>query len=281
MNDMTTSQQVCSVHGAYEAPVLSFMGRMMVGKCPRCVDEVRAEDVSIQIRTNSRAIRYDTIYPYMAVPPLFRGSRLASIEHRIHSVAYAANKNGYAYRIAYESLKRPMIIISKRSTGKTMLGCITLNEYAIGGSSADGGVVVGYTTLEDMTRRVIDASRNRANVTHIMDAYTTPDLLFIDDVHGIRESVQSILFRVIDSRYLQRKGLIMASSMDHAVLRESLGEKITSRLNHMKSFVCMVKKEDVFCLYHNAKPWYNRSAISSSNVRGFPPPAQTGSGEAC
>jgi DNA replication protein DnaC len=174
-----------------------------------------------------------------------------------------------------------MIIISPASTGKTMLGCVALNEYAIGGSSATGGVVVGYTTLEEMARRVIDASRNRANETHIMEAYTTPDMLFIDDVHGIRESVQSILFRVIDSRYLQQKGLIMASSMAHAVLREILGERIGSRLNHMKAFACSVKKEDFFRLCSNAKPWYKKGAISSSNVRGFPPPAQTGSGEAC
>lgn len=278
MTDMTTSQQVCSVHGAYEAPILSFMGQCMTGRCPMCVENVIAEDVSIQIRTNSRAIRYDSMYPYMAVPPLFRGSRLASIEHRIHSVAYAGIK--YAYRIAYENVRRPMIIISQRSSGKTMLGCVALNEYAIGGSSETGGVVVGYTTLEDMTRRVIDASRNRANVMHIMEAYTTPDMLFIDDVHGIRESVQSILFRVIDSRYLQQKGLIMASSMAHSVLRESLGERIASRLNHMKAFACSVKKEDVFRLHSNIKPWYKKPAISSSNVRGFPPPAQTGIGEA-
>lgn len=278
---MTTSQQVCSVHGAYEAPVLSFNGRVQVGRCPMCVENVIAEDVSIQIRTNSRAIRYDSLYPYMAVPPLFRGSRFESIDHRIHSVAYTGHKNAYAYRIAYEGLRRPMIIISQRSTGKTMLGCITLNEYMIGGNSTPGGVVVGYTTLEDMVRRVIDASRNRANVTHIMEAYTTPDLLFVDDVHGIRESVQSILFRVVDSRYMNQKGLIMASSMEHAVLREGLGEKIISRLNHMKAFVCTVRKEDVFRLSLNLKPCYNMTAISSSNVREFPPPAQTGSGEAC
>lgn len=278
---MTTSQQVCPTHGTYDAPILSFNGRVQVGRCPMCVENVIAEDVSIQIRTNSRAIRYDSLYPYMAVPPLFRGSRFASIDHRIHSVAYTGHKNAYAYRIAYEGLRRPMIIISQRSTGKTMLGCITLNEYMIGGNSTPGGVVVGYTTLEDMVRRVIDASRNRANVTHIMEAYTTPDLLFVDDVHGIRESVQSILFRVIDSRYLQRNGLIMASSMDHAVLRESLGPSIMSRLNHMKAFVCTVKKEDFFRLQTQAKTWYKKDAISSSNVRGFPPPAQTGSGEAC
>ena len=280
MNETTTSKQVCPTHGAYEAPILSFNGRVHAGRCPMCVENVIAEDVSIQIRTNSRAIRYDSLYPYMAVPPLFRGSRFASIDHRIHSVAYSANKNGYAYSIAYEGLRRPMIIISQRSTGKTMLGCITLNEYMIGGNSTPGGVVVGYTTLEDMTRRVIDGSRNRDNVTHIMEAYTAPDLLFIDDVHGIRDSVQSILFRVIDSRYMNQKGLIMASSMAHAVLREHLGERIISRLNHMKAFVCTVKKEDIFRLQSNVKPWYKKDAISSSNVRGFPPPAQTGIGEA-
>lgn len=281
MNETTTSKQVCPSHGAYEAKaLLSFMGRPMMSRCPMCVDSVIADDVSIKIRTGARAIRYDSLYPYMAIPPLFRGSRFASIDHRIHSVAYTGHKNAYAYRIAYEGLMRPMIIISQQSTGKTMLGCITLNEYTIGGSSTPGGVVVGYTTLEDMTRRVIDGSRNRNNVTHIMEAYTSPDLLFIDDVHGIRESVQSILFRVIDSRYLQKKGLIMASSLAHAVLREHLGEKIISRLNHMKAFVCTVKKEDIFRLQSNVKPWYKRPAISSSNVRGFPPPAQTGIGEA-
>jgi hypothetical protein len=281
MSETTTSQQVCPAHGAYEAKaLLSFMGRPMMSRCPMCVDSVIADDVSIKIRTGARAIRYDSLYPYMAVPPLFRGSRFASIDHRIHSVAYSANKNGYAYRIAYEGLRRPMIIISQRSTGKTMIGCITLNEYMINGNSTPGGVVVGYTTLEDMTRRVIDGSRNRDNVTHIMEAYTSPDLLFIDDVHGIRDSVQSILFRVIDSRYLQKKGLIMASSMAHAVLREHLGERIISRLNHMRAFVCTVKKEDIFRLQSNVKPWYKKDAISSSNVRGFPPPAQTGIGEA-
>ena len=280
MNETTTSQQVCPAHGAYEPQLLSFMGSTIIGKCPMCVENVLAEDVSIQTRTNSKAIRYESLYPYMAVPPLFRGSRFASIEHRIHSVAYAANKNGYAYRIAYEGVRRPMIIISQRSTGKTMIGCVTLNEYLIGGHSTPGGVVVGYTTLEDMARRVIDGSRNRENVTHIMEAYTTPDMLFIDDVHGIRESVQSILYRVVDSRYLQKKGLIMASSLAHAVLREGLGEKIISRLNHMKAFVCTVKKEDIFRLQSNVKPWYKKPAISSSNVRGFPPPAQTGIGEA-
>lgn len=281
MNETTTSKQVCPTHGAYDAKcLLVFNGQELLSRCPICVENVIAEDVSIQIRTNSRAIRYDSMYPYMAVPPLFRGSRFASIDHRIHSVAYSANKNGYAYRIAYEGLRRPMIIISQRSTGKTMIGCITLNEYMINGNSTPGGVVVGYTTLEDMTRRVIDGSRNRDNVTHIMEAYTSPDLLFIDDVHGIRDSVQSILFRVIDSRYLQKKGLIMASSMAHAVLREHLGERIISRLNHMRAFVCTVKKEDIFRLQSNVKPWYKKDAISSSNVRGFPPPAQTGIGEA-
>ena len=280
MSKTEALMQVCPTHGTYEAPILSFNGRVHAGRCPMCVENVIAEDVSIQIRTNSRAIRYDSMYPYMAVPPLFRGSRFASIDHRIHSVAYTGHKNAYAYRIAYEGLRRPMIIISQRSTGKTMLGCITLNEYMIGGHSTPGGVVVGYTTLEDMTRRVIDGSRNRDNVTHIMEAYTSPDLLFIDDVYGIRDSVQSILFRVIDSRYLQKKGLIIASSLAHAVLREHLGEKIISRLNHMRAFVCTVKKEDIFRLQSNVKPWYKKDAISSSNVRGFPPPAQTGIGEA-
>lgn len=244
MSEAAASSKVCDVHGVYEAKaLLSFMGRTMMSRCPMCVDSVIADDVSIKIRTGARAIRYDSLYPYMAIPPLFRGNRLVSIEPRIHSVAYAGVK--YAYSIAYEGKNKPMIIISQKSTGKTMLGCVALNEYAIGGNSTPGGVVVGYTTLEDMARRVIDASRNKANVTHIIEAYTKPDLLFIDDVHGIRESVQSILFQVIDSRYLQRKGLIMASSMAHVVLKQHLGYKIVTRLNEMKAFVCTAKKNDI------------------------------------
>lgn len=246
MSEATTSSQVCDVHGVYEAKVLlSFMGRTLMSRCPMCVYNVIAEDVSIKMRTNSRANRYDSLYPYMAIPPLFRGSRLVSIDHRIHSVAYTGIKS--AYSIAYEGKNRPMIIISQKSTGKTMLGCVTLNEYFISGQEKQGGVVVGYTTLEEMARRVFDASRDKANVTHIMEAYTTPDLLFIDDVHGIRDSVQAILFQVINSRYLHGKGLIMASSMAHVVLKQHLGDKIVARLNEMKAFVCIVKKNDITC----------------------------------
>jgi len=230
----------CQKHGPYDVKCLMvFNGKEMLSRCPLCVDNVNSNEVMINMGYPSRTISYEKKYPNMKVPTRFMSTRFSSIEERIHSVAYAGIKLGY--EIAYDGRKSPMIISSQHSTGKTMLGCATLNEYYMGGLQCDGGVIIAYTTLGDMVSSLIDGYRDKVNSSYLIGAYNDPDLLFIDDIDTVTDHGRKILFNVIDHRYKTCKNLIIASSLQPAALRLHIGDRSVDRLREMGAVLSMVK----------------------------------------
>lgn len=240
MDTYEASVADCPKHGPYEVKCLMFFnGKSLLSKCPLCIDNVMVDEVSINMEYPSRAMSYEKKYPNMKVPPRFRGTRFSCIEERIHSVAYAGIK--LAYEIAYDGRKSPMIISSQPSTGKTMLGCAALNEHYIGGMKSNGGLIIGYTTMDDMVSSMIDGYRDKMNTSYLMGAYNEPDLLFIDDINMVTDHGKKMLFTVIDHRYKNNKNLIIASSLHPEALRLHIGERSVNRLREMSATIAMVK----------------------------------------
>jgi DNA replication protein DnaC len=68
--------------------------------------------------------------------------------------------------------------------------------------------------------------------TAFMDRLTEVDLLHIDDVGAEKTSewVLEQLYAIVNARYEDERAMVITTNLDHAELREQIGERTVSRL---------------------------------------------------
>lgn len=216
-------EAVCSKHGSYMAVIFAFGDSQMTTRCPMCVDERDAEDRATLVASQEgrRIASYLSDYPYMAIPARYSGQTLPTIEPTGEGQRKAISKLARAIHQT-----KSVILFGDGGAGKTHLLTATLATVS--------GVSCGYTTLQGMVSRVLDSMRDRrASVTSQRLAYTSPDLLVIDDVGAMPSAHRDVLDDVITARHADNRHVMIGTSLPPDSLKAVIGQRATRRLQEM------------------------------------------------
>lgn len=217
-------EAVCNIHGSYIAGVLAFNGRSIPTKCPMCVEAKDAEYRAIlgRMQKQDHQALYLAEHPYMVIPPRYSGQTLPTIEPTGEGQKKAVAK----LIMATQSPIKSVVLFGDGGTGKTHLLTATLATVS--------GVSCGYTTLHGMVSRVLDSIRDRrASVTSQRLAYTSPDLLVIDDMGAMPSAHRDVLDDVITARHADNRPVMIGTSLSHDSLKAVIGQRSTRRLKEM------------------------------------------------
>lgn len=220
-------EAVCSIHGSYIAGVISFNGREIPTMCPICGSEKDAEYRAIRgvTQKQDRQALYIAEYPYMAIPARYSGQTLPTIRPTGAMQDNAISKLARAIQPP-----RSIILFGDGGTGKTHLLTATLSTVLV----IESGKSCGYTTLAGMVSRVLDSMRDRrASVTSQRLAYTSPDLIVIDDVGAMSSTHRDVLDDVITARHADNRHVMIGTSLPPDSLKAVIGQRATRRLQEM------------------------------------------------
>ncbi|MDP9385258.1 MAG: ATP-binding protein [Actinomycetota bacterium] len=116
-------------------------------------------------------------------------------------------------------------------TGKTTLAMLISGEALRRGHSV---AIYSLPRLLGLLRESFDEG-SEASLSELLDRLTAVELLHIDDVGAEKTSpwVLEQLYSIINARYEDGRAIIVTTNLDHAELREQIGERTVSRLIEM------------------------------------------------
>ena len=221
--------ELCPVHGEYES--INYIGKIW-SRCPKCAKEEEQLEKKAQEEEarRQRRILWERRIGGSGIPERFRDRTLDSFiaetpeQQRVLAVArdYAENFS--------EVLKtgRCLIFIGRPGTGKTHLA------VGIGLHIMKEDRTVLFTTVMRAVRRIRDtwSGRSAETESQAVAAFTTPDLLILDEV-GVQsgsEFEKNTIFDIMNERYENRRPTIILSNLAKDELVAFLGERVFDRL---------------------------------------------------
>jgi len=219
----------CPIHGEYES--INFIGNIW-SKCPKCAEEERVLEKKRQEEEarRQRRILWERKIGGSGIPERFRNKTLDSfIAESPEQKRALAIAREYAENFS-EVLKtgRCLVFIGKPGTGKTHLA------IGIGLHIMKEDRTVLFTTVMRAMRRIREtwSSCSTETESQAISAFTTPDLLILDEV-GVQsgsEFEKNIIFDIINERYENCRPTIVLSNLTRDELIAFLGERVFDRL---------------------------------------------------
>lgn len=124
---------------------------------------------------------------------------------------------------------RSLLVVGPTGTGKTHYA------YSVLRAIAETGATTGWAayTAADLYARLRPRAGRDSEAE--FEGIASTDVLFVDDIGAAKltEWTEEITYRLINHRYEQCKPGIFTSNVPPAQLRESLGERVASRLTEM------------------------------------------------
>jgi DNA replication protein DnaC len=116
-------------------------------------------------------------------------------------------------------------------TGKTTLAMLISAEALRQGASV---AIYSLPRLLGLLRETFD-DESEASLGVLLDRLAAVDLLHIDDVGAEQSSpwVLEQLYTIVNTRYEDRRAIVITTNLDEADLREQIGERTVSRLVEM------------------------------------------------
>ena len=113
-------------------------------------------------------------------------------------------------------------------TGKTTLAMLVSRAALDAGRSV---AIYSLPRLLAEIRKTFDEDADRSYLG-LLERLTTVDLLHIDDVGAERTSewVLEQLYAIVNARYEDERAMVITTNLDHAELRDQIGERTVSRL---------------------------------------------------
>ena len=152
-------------------------------------------------------------------------------EQKLIVNTFLANFTGFQ-----ESGKGLYIYSQTKGSGKTMLSCCLANEVM-----ERHDITVKFISVVDFIERTKD-SFNDYTVKQELDRIIEASLLIIDDIGAEtrKEWIDSILFRIIDSRYTNKRVTIFTSNVEREKLK--LNDRIKDRIFDMTILLSLPEK---------------------------------------
>jgi DNA replication protein DnaC len=113
-------------------------------------------------------------------------------------------------------------------TGKTTLAMLVSRAALDAGRSV---AIYSLPRLLAEIRKTFDEGAERSHVD-LLERLAAVDLLHVDDVGAERTSdwVLEQLYSIVNARYEDERAMLITTNLDHAELREQIGERTVSRL---------------------------------------------------
>jgi DNA replication protein DnaC len=113
-------------------------------------------------------------------------------------------------------------------TGKTTLAMLVSRAALDAGRSV---AIYSLPRLLAEIRKTFDEGSERSHLD-LLERLAAVDLLHIDDVGAERTSdwVLEQLYSIVNARYEDERAMLITTNLDHAELREQIGERTVSRL---------------------------------------------------
>ncbi|EPJ1408988.1 TPA: ATP-binding protein [Yersinia enterocolitica] len=230
-------QAICDTHGEFQQLVRSMkaLGSLQTKtSCPSCLmeklqslkEKQAGEDVRVK-QANIKRLMAD-----LQLPDRFASATLENYHPQNDEAARCLHVcKAYASKWR-ERLKQGggMVMTGKPGTGKNHLA-LAIAKHVITEHQSSAL----FTTALRVARKFKSSWGKNAEVTEqeVIEAYTSPDLLIIDEV-GVQfgsESEKLILFEIINTRYEKMRPTILISNLPKDELSAFIGERVIDRMN--------------------------------------------------
>lgn len=121
---------------------------------------------------------------------------------------------------------KPVVMFGNNGTGKTMLAYCAIREQLLAGKDAE------YTTMKDIIDLVKGCWSNGVSDLRVIERYTRPDYLVIDELDkGYGSETEFLnIFAIVNRRYNDRKTTVLISNASRADVDVVVGKSVVDRI---------------------------------------------------
>lgn len=122
-----------------------------------------------------------------------------------------------------------MWIMGDIGTGKTALAML------VSKAALEAGHTVAIYSLPRLLALIRESIERDEGVVGFLERLSAVDLLHIDDVGAENRTDWALeqLYTIVNTRYEERRSIVLTTNLDHGQLAEQVGERIVSRLVEM------------------------------------------------
>lgn len=229
--------RACDSHGDYESVGTKRDGfEAYWSGCPKCAEESRQREFLEERDRDAKARaekRLQALLGRAAIPPRFAGITFDSYAVADGNARQAHNLSvcrSYAENFPEHCEDgHGLVLMGNKGTGKTHLASAIAHAVI-----HDHSMSAVYTLATRMFRRIKDTFNSKTETeSEVIRAYTSPDLLIIDEIGmGYCSPTElGFLFEVVNERYEYRRPTIIITNIsDPAELETWVGERTMDRL---------------------------------------------------
>jgi DNA replication protein DnaC len=120
-------------------------------------------------------------------------------------------------------------IMGDIGTGKTALAML------VSKAALEAGHTVAIYSLPRLLALIRESIEREEGVVGFLERLSAVDLLHIDDVGAENRTDWALeqLYTIVNTRYEERRSIVLTTNLDHGELSEQVGERIVSRLVEM------------------------------------------------
>lgn len=227
---------ICDLHGEYKGHQANFKGLAVIAhkfktKCPSCAKEKsEREDFA---KGYAAEVENKEQKRLMGIPKVYSSVDISSLKTQFKN---QATEIAFDYAVNFNADTSDNIILTgKIRCGKTTLICGILNELAK--NKVSSLYVNAFTLFADFnqTRKF----SNELNETQVLDKYSTPNLLVIDEfgMFELSDEQKYHLHQVINGRFENMVPTIIVSNNKYDDVLSDLGNRAKDRLQRIKKII--------------------------------------------
>lgn len=224
--------KTCTKHGEFQARVIKFLDREIIGACPDCTKEQEDRETLMKKRIEAEAVerRTQALLQRAGIPQRFKDCSLANYVAENEGQKNALSKARWFVDTIKDRVAEGtgMIFTGQAGTGKTHLSTAIANAIIPLGYSA---VFITASDAMRSIKRTYDPS-SLMTESDAIDALVAPALLILDEIgmQNRTDHEKQLMFEIINKRYERVKPTILLSNLSSADLKEFLGERIMDRM---------------------------------------------------
>ncbi|MCP3927278.1 MAG: ATP-binding protein [Desulfobacterales bacterium] len=215
--------KTCKIHGEYKPQKICFGNSVLYSSCPKCADDYAKEEKKEKRRELLKRSGVPIRFENKGFDSFVTSNKKAE-EIKLTMKKYADNFKGI------KPHGTSLILSGNPGTGKTHLGCsIVLNLL-------DQGEMALYRSFYDIVAEMRNMFSSDEKDVLIIGKYLNVRLLILDEV-GVQCSSdfeKDLLFRIINSRYENKRPTILLTNLNYGDLEKVIGQRIIDRFNEKK-----------------------------------------------